>query len=110
LYQDITFGDSWKQKIGKESIRTYYFGAAHTNGDAIIHFEKANIAHMGDLLFNQRPPVIDKTPAPISGTGYRYCKKHRKHLTTIRCSFSAMQAIRKSNRGKAGAGWLLKIT
>jgi cyclase len=61
LYQDITFGDSWKQKIGKESIRTYYFGAAHTNGDAIIHFENANIAHMGDLLFNQRPPVIDKT-------------------------------------------------
>ncbi|MES2372700.1 MAG: MBL fold metallo-hydrolase [Bacteroidota bacterium] len=61
LYQDITFGDSWKQKIGKESIRTYYFGAAHTNGDAIIHLENANIAHMGDLLFNQRPPVIDRT-------------------------------------------------
>jgi cyclase len=61
LYQDITFGDTWKQKIGKESIRTYYFGAAHTNGDAIIHFENSNIAHMGDLLFNQRPPVIDKT-------------------------------------------------
>ncbi|MEO8172345.1 MAG: MBL fold metallo-hydrolase [Sediminibacterium sp.] len=61
LYQDMTFGDSWKQKIGKESIRTYYFGAAHTNGDAIIHFENANIAHMGDLLFNQRPPVIDRT-------------------------------------------------
>lgn len=61
LYQDITFGDGWKQKIGKENIRTYYFGAAHTNGDAIIHFENANVAHMGDLLFNQRPPVIDRT-------------------------------------------------
>lgn len=60
LYQDITFGDTWKQKIGKESIRTYYYGAAHTNGDAIIHFENANIAHMGDLLFNQLPPYIDR--------------------------------------------------
>ena len=61
LFQDITFGDSWKQKIGKEKIRSYYFGAAHTNGDAIIHFEEANIAHMGDLLFNQISPFIDRT-------------------------------------------------
>ncbi len=61
LFQDITFGDSWKQKIGKERIRTYYFGPGHTNGDAIIHFENANIAHMGDLLFNQLPPFIDRS-------------------------------------------------
>ena len=61
LFQDITFGDTWKQKIGKERIRTYYFGPGHTNGDAIIHFENANIAHMGDLLFNQLPPFIDRS-------------------------------------------------
>lgn len=61
LFQDITFGDSWKQKIGKERIRTYYFGPAHTNGDAIIHFEQANIAHMGDLMFNQLAPFIDRS-------------------------------------------------
>lgn len=61
LFQDITFGDGWKQKIGKENIRAYYFGAAHTNGDAIIHFENANIAHMGDLLFNQLSPFIDRS-------------------------------------------------
>lgn len=61
LYQDITFSDGWKQKIGKEKISAYYFGAAHTNGDAIIHFEHANIAHMGDLLFNQMHPFIDRS-------------------------------------------------
>ena len=61
LFQDITFGESWKQKIGKEKLRSYYFGAAHTNGDAIIHFENANIAHMGDLLFNQMHPFIDRS-------------------------------------------------
>ena len=61
LFQDMTFGDSWKHKIGKERIRTYYFGAAHTNGDAIIHFEHANVAHMGDLLFNQIHPVVDRS-------------------------------------------------
>lgn len=61
LFQDITFSDGWKQKIGKERIRAYYYGAGHTNGDAIIHFENANIAHMGDLLFNQLAPFIDRS-------------------------------------------------
>ncbi|MEK7200269.1 MAG: MBL fold metallo-hydrolase, partial [Bacteroidota bacterium] len=41
--------------------RSYYFGAAHTNGDAIIHFEHTNIAHMGDLLFNRMHPFIDRS-------------------------------------------------
>jgi glyoxylase-like metal-dependent hydrolase (beta-lactamase superfamily II) len=61
LFQDVIFGNSWKHTIGKEHIRAYYFGAAHTNGDAIIHFENANIAHMGDLLFNQLAPYIDRS-------------------------------------------------
>ena len=61
LYPDITFSDTWKQKVGKERIKAYYFGAAHTNGDAIIHFEHANVAHMGDLIFNRRYPFVDRT-------------------------------------------------
>ncbi len=61
LFQDTTFDNTWKHKAGKEHIRAYYFGAAHTNGDAIIHFENTNVAHMGDLLFNQLAPYIDRT-------------------------------------------------
>lgn len=62
LYPDITYGkDGWSQSFGKETIKTYYFGAGHTNGDSIIHFEHANIAHLGDLLFNRRHPNIDKS-------------------------------------------------
>jgi cyclase len=62
LTPDITFGaDGWKEKVGKEKIRAYYYGAGHTNGDAMIHFEHANIVHMGDLVFNRRHPFIDKT-------------------------------------------------
>jgi cyclase len=60
LYPDLTFADTWKQKVGKESIKSYYFGPGHTNGDSIIHFENANIAHMGDLLFNRRYPFVDR--------------------------------------------------
>ena len=61
LYPDITYGDSWKYKIGDEQIQTAYFGPGHTNGDSIIHFEHANIAHMGDLVFNRRYAFIDRT-------------------------------------------------
>ena len=60
LYPDVTFSDTWRQKVGKERIKAYYFGAAHTNGDAIIHFERANVAHMGDLIFNRRYPFVDR--------------------------------------------------
>lgn len=62
LYPDITFGeDGWIKKMGKEKIKTCYFGPAHTDGDALIHFQHANIVHMGDLVFNRRHPYIDKT-------------------------------------------------
>ena len=61
LYPNITYGDSWSYKIGKEHIKTYYFGPAHTNGDSIIHFQHANIAHMGDLMFNRRWAFIDRS-------------------------------------------------
>ena len=62
LYPDVTFGrEGWKEKIGKEKIKAYYFGPGHTNGDSIIHLQHANIVHMGDLVFNRRHPFIDKS-------------------------------------------------
>ena len=61
LYPDQTFSDTWRQKFGKEKICLYYYGAAHTNGDALIHFQHANIVHMGDLVFNRRHPFVDRS-------------------------------------------------
>jgi len=61
LFADTVFNDQWKTKVGSQGIHAQYFGAGHTNGDAIIHFEDANIAHMGDLMFNRRFPFIDRT-------------------------------------------------
>jgi cyclase len=60
LYPNITYNDTWNYKIANEEIRTYYFGPGHTNGDSIIHFEHANVAHMGDLMFNRRWAFIDR--------------------------------------------------
>ena len=59
IYPTDTFETSFQQKVGKEIIDLRYFGAAHTDGDSITHFQNANIAHIGDLVFNRRFPYID---------------------------------------------------
>jgi cyclase len=61
LFPDQTFTNTWCQKMGKEKICLYYFGAGHTNGDSFIHFQHANIVHCGDLVFNRRHPFVDRT-------------------------------------------------
>jgi glyoxylase-like metal-dependent hydrolase (beta-lactamase superfamily II) len=61
LFADTVFQDQWKAKVGSERIHAHYFGAGHTNGDIIVHFQDANIAHMGDLMFNRRYPFIDRS-------------------------------------------------
>ena len=60
LYPDVTFTAGWKQKVGAERLRAYHFGPGHTNGDVVVHFEHANVAHMGDLVFNRRYPFVDR--------------------------------------------------
>ena len=56
---DITFGESWSQDFGDEKIWAYYYGPGHTGGDAVIVFERANVVHMGDLMFNRLHPRVD---------------------------------------------------
>ncbi|HET9424018.1 MAG TPA: MBL fold metallo-hydrolase [Gemmatimonadaceae bacterium] len=60
LYPDTTFAETWSADVGDEKIRAKHYGRAHTSGDAVITFERANVAHMGDLMFNQRHPVVDR--------------------------------------------------
>jgi cyclase len=57
---DTTFADTWKKELGGEVVSAKYFGAAHTKGDIVTHLEKANVIHMGDLMFNRIYPVIDR--------------------------------------------------
>lgn len=60
LYPNLVYLDNWSRKIGGERVSLYYFGAGHTNGDSFVHFEKANIVHCGDLVFNRRHPYVDR--------------------------------------------------
>lgn len=57
---DATFDKTWSQPFGDETITATFNGPGHTGGDAIIRFERANVAHMGDLLFHERHPRVDR--------------------------------------------------
>lgn len=59
-YADETYSDRWKKDLGKETVHCMHFGRAHTGGDTVIYFENANIAHVGDLVFNRVYPFIDR--------------------------------------------------
>ncbi len=59
VYADTTYSGSWEKDIGDETVHLMHFGPAHTGGDSVVYFEKANVAHMGDLMFNRAYPFID---------------------------------------------------
>ena len=58
---DRTVTDTLSLEHGDERIVIRHYGPAHTGGDVVVYFERANVAHMGDLMFNRAHPVIDRT-------------------------------------------------
>ncbi len=68
-FPDVTFADTWRIEAGDEIVSGRYFGAAHTGGDIVTYFEKANVAHVGDLVFNRIYPVMDR-PGGSSARGW----------------------------------------
>ena len=84
---DKTYDKVWEQAIGKERLRLKYYGPAHTSGDSVVTFVNANVAHMGDLMFNKRHPFIDR-PAGASIANWitvleSTVKDHAKDTTYI---------------------------
>ena len=69
LYADRTTTNVWREQLGDEWVRCKHYGPAHTGGDIVITFERANIAHMGDLMFNRRHPFVDR-PAGATIKGH----------------------------------------
>lgn len=63
-----TFSSSQQLQANGESVMLQYFQPAHTDTDIYIHFQKANVIHMGDTFFNGFYPVIDvSTGGKIDG-------------------------------------------
>ena len=68
-YPDTTFRDRWRQSFGDVTVSAWHYGPGHTGGDAVVFFEEANIAHLGDLTYNKRHPNID-LPAGASARNW----------------------------------------
>lgn len=66
---DVTFPDTWSVTLGDETVRARHWGPAHTGGDVSIHFEQANVVHLGDLLNNRGFANVDQ-PAGASVLGW----------------------------------------
>jgi glyoxylase-like metal-dependent hydrolase (beta-lactamase superfamily II) len=54
-----TFTDAGSLEQAGEKVAYRHLPPAHTDGDATVHFENANVYHCGDLFFNGMYPFID---------------------------------------------------
>jgi len=55
----VTFASSVTFHLNGDEIRVFHVPKAHTDGDAIVHFVKSDVVHMGDVYFNGMYPFID---------------------------------------------------
>jgi cyclase len=55
----VTFGGNVTFHVNGDEVTALHCPAAHTDGDAIVHFRRADVIHMGDIHFNYMYPFID---------------------------------------------------
>ena len=54
-----TFKDTMTIGRGKDEIDLYYFGRAHTGGDAFVLFKTPRVVHTGDAFAGKNVPLVD---------------------------------------------------
>lgn len=60
----VTFHDRLTLHLGDEEVVVHHLPHAHTGGDGVVQFRRANVIHTGDIFFNCGYPFID-----VSGGG-----------------------------------------
>lgn len=55
----ITFSETTTFHLNGEEIQAVHVPPAHTDGDSLVHYRKANVLHMGDTFFNGAYPFFD---------------------------------------------------
>ncbi len=55
----VTFNETLTLHLNGDSVRVIHVPPSHTDGDALVHFVRANAIHMGDTFFVGRYPFID---------------------------------------------------
>jgi cyclase len=55
----VTFTEGVSLHLNGDDVAVIHVGHAHTDGDALVKFSRANVLHMGDTWFNGGYPFID---------------------------------------------------
>jgi glyoxylase-like metal-dependent hydrolase (beta-lactamase superfamily II) len=55
----VTFSEGVTFHLNGDDIRVAHVEHAHTDGDALVYWTRANVLHMGDTFFNGLLPFID---------------------------------------------------
>jgi cyclase len=55
----ITFTDTVSFNLNGDSIVVFHVAPAHTDGDAVVMFTKANVVHTGDVFLSAAFPFVD---------------------------------------------------
>lgn len=55
----VTYADGVTLFLNGDELEVTHVLRAHTDGDSIVRFRKANVIHMGDVFFNGNYPFID---------------------------------------------------
>lgn len=57
----VTFTETVTFHINGDSLIATHVPPAHTDGDAVVRFVKANVIHMGDVFHNAGLPFVDRS-------------------------------------------------
>jgi glyoxylase-like metal-dependent hydrolase (beta-lactamase superfamily II) len=76
-----TFKDKMTIGSGADQINLYYFGPAHTGGDAFVEFPALHVMHAGDVFARKAVPLIDGNNG---GSGVQFASTVRKAVDGIK--------------------------
>jgi glyoxylase-like metal-dependent hydrolase (beta-lactamase superfamily II) len=113
----VTFGDGVTLHLNGDTLQVAHVANAHTDGDSLVLWQKADVLHMGDTFFHQFSfPFIDLDSGgsidgsiaaldrglALSGPNTRIIPGHGPMAT--RADLAAYRAMLIDVRGKVAAG------
>ena len=55
----VTFAQDVTLHLNGDTVHVFHVPPAHTDGDVVVHFTKANVIHTGDLFLSRGYPFVD---------------------------------------------------
>jgi glyoxylase-like metal-dependent hydrolase (beta-lactamase superfamily II) len=113
----VTFADGVTLHLNGDTIHVVHVANAHTDGDSLVHWQKANVLHMGDtFFFRDSFPFIDLSSGgsidgviAAAGRGLQFANAGTKIIpghgpVASRADLIAYRAMLVDIRAKVAAG------